>query len=89
MNASIISVTENGRILSQKICDVLSEKHTITRYAFHKNCDEDAVSFFDINSITADILDRSETIIVIGACGIAVRSIAPFIKSKTTEKIDF
>ena len=85
MNASIISVTENGRILSQKICDALSEKHCIKRYCFHKSCDETAVSFSDINSITADIFDRSETIIFICACGIAVRSIAPFIKSKTTD----
>lgn len=85
MNASIISVTENGRILSQKICDVLSEKHTITRYAFHKNCDEAAVSFSDINSITADVFDKSEAIIFICACGIVVRSIAPFIQSKTTD----
>lgn len=85
MNVSIISVTENGRILSQKICDALSQKHCIKRYCFHKNCDEDAVSFYDINSITSDVFDKSGPIIFICACGIAVRIIAPLIKSKSSD----
>lgn len=85
MNASIISVTENGRILSRKICDALSEKHCIKRYCFHKSCDEAAVSFSDINSLAPDIFYNSEVLIFVCACGIAVRSIAPLIKSKTSD----
>lgn len=85
MTISIISVTGNGRILSKKIYDIYSEIHDITRYTFHKNCDENAISFSDIGNITGDIFNKSEAIIFICACGIAVRSIAPFIKSKITD----
>lgn len=85
MTVSIISVTDSGRILSKKIYDIYSEIHDITRYAFHRNCDENAVSFSDINSLTGDIFNKSEAVIFICACGIAVRSIAPFIKSKITD----
>lgn len=85
MTVSIISITKNGRILSQKIYDNLIEKYSVKRYTFHKNCDENSVSFSDINSITADVFDKSEAIVFVCACGIAVRSIAPFIKSKATD----
>ncbi len=85
MTVSIISVTENGRRLSQKICDNLIEKHTVTRYAFYKSCDENSVSFSDINSVAADIFDKSQAVIFVCACGIAVRSIAPFVRSKATD----
>ena len=85
MTVSIISVTENGRLLSKKLSDCLSEKHNIMRYAFHKNCDENAVPFSDINSLTADIFSKSEALVFVCACGIAVRSIVPFVRSKATD----
>lgn len=85
MKVSIISVTENGRILSQKISDCLLDKHSVKRFCFHKNSDENAVPFSDVNNLTADIFYNSEVLIFVCACGIAVRSIAPLIKSKTSD----
>ncbi len=85
MKISIISITEKGRILSQKISDCLSDKHSVKRFCFHKNSDENAVSFSDINSLAPDIFYNSEVLIFVCACGIAVRSIAPLIKSKTSD----
>lgn len=85
MNVSIISVTENGRILSQKIYDCFSDRYSMERFCFHKNSDESAALFFDINSITEDAFFNSKVIIFVCACGIAVRSIAPYIKSKAVD----
>lgn len=85
MKVSIISVTENGRTLSQKISDCLSEEHSIERFCFYKNSDENAVPFSDITSLTADIFYNNEVLVFVCACGIAVRSIATLIKSKGTD----
>lgn len=85
MTVSIICVTENGCALSRKISDSLSEKYIIACYAFHKSCDEKSVPFTDLGSLVSDIFCRSDALIFVCACGIAVRSIAPLLKSKTTD----
>lgn len=85
MTVSIISITENGLELSLKLAEHLSEKLCIKRYAFYKKCDEKALPFSNINQIAGEIFSSSKVIIFVCACGIAVRTIAPFIKSKTTD----
>lgn len=85
MTASIISVTEKGRLLSRKISVILSEKHTVKRYCFYKKCDDESTPFYDINGIVSDVFKDSDAIVFICACGIAVRSIAPFVKSKQSD----
>lgn len=85
MKAVIISITEKGRILSESICRSIAGKYDATRYTFHKNSDENSVSFSDINSIVSDVFYDSEVVIFVCACGIAVRSIAPFVHSKESD----
>lgn len=85
MTVSIISVTEKGRLLSRKISVILSEKHTVKRYCFYKKCDDESTPFYDINGIVSDVFKDSDAIVFICACGIAVRSIAPFVKSKQSD----
>lgn len=85
MKAAIISVTEKGRVLSQKIFDFLSEKHTVKRFCFDKHSDEFSESFSDIYSAAKEIFFSSDALIFVCSCGIAVRSIAPLIRSKTDD----
>lgn len=85
MTVSIISVTENGRRLSGEISVILSEKHTVSRYCFYKKSDDASTPFNDINVIVSDIFENSDAIVFISACGIAVRSVAPFVKSKQSD----
>lgn len=85
MTVSIISVTEKGRLLSLKISVILSEKHIVKRYCFYKKCDDESTPFYDIKGIVSDVFESSDAIVFISACGIAVRSIAPFIKSKQSD----
>ena len=84
MNISFFSVTEKGRKLSQDIESMLSE-HTVTRYTFSKHSDEGSEVFSDIKATIGNVFDDCDVMIFICACGIAVRSIAPFIKSKQTD----
>lgn len=85
MTVSIISVTEKGRILSGKISVILSEKHNVNRYCFYKKSDDESTPFYNIKGIVSDVFESSDAIVFISACGIAVRSIAPFIKSKQSD----
>ena len=85
MRTAIISVTEKGRALSEKIFGLLSDKHDVFRYCFYKYSDENAVSFDNIENITKETFKKYDALIFICACGIAVRAIAPEIISKTSD----
>lgn len=81
MKTAVIALTKNGVELSKKIADNLEN---CTRYAFEKYAD-DSMSFTDLKALTKEVFGQFDGIIYICACGIAVRMIAPFIKSKTED----
>ncbi|MGN0587197.1 MAG: cobalt-precorrin 5A hydrolase [Oscillospiraceae bacterium] len=85
MKIAVISITEKGRLLSRKITAFLNEKHSVERFCFHTHSDEIAHSFDDISSLTAKLFIGYDALIFVCACGIAVRSIAPHIVSKTCD----
>lgn len=85
MKISIISVTERGRKISGVIGDIFNENNTVTRYAFHKYTDDNSFSFANLGDISEKIFKDSDTIVFICSVGIAVRTIAPYIKSKITD----
>lgn len=82
MSIAIISLTEQGRLLSQRIQAVFPEPQ---RFCFHKYTDEAAESFTDLSALTAALFPKYRALIFIGACGIAVRMIAPHICSKQND----
>lgn len=82
MNIAIISITERGRQLSLKICSELSKYHEIQRFFNYKNSDSLGISYERISILTAKIFRNFDALIYICACGIAVRSIAPYVDSK-------
>lgn len=85
MKIAIISVTEKGRLLSGRIAEKIREKHEIIRYCFEKKTDENAEKFSDIKELTKTIFHDNDALIFVCACGIAVRSISPFVDSKETD----
>lgn len=85
MRAAVISFTEKGRILSQKIADFLNETSTAERFCFHTHTDENAQSFDDVYAIAAKLFNACDALIFVCASGIAVRAIAPYIKSKASD----
>ena len=84
MKIALLSVTEQGRILSQKIANQLT-KYEIQRFCFYRHTDETAVSFQNIAQQTEILFPEFDALIFLCACGIAVRSIAPCIKSKASD----
>lgn len=85
MRAAVISFTEKGRLLSQKITGFLSETYTAERFCFHSHNDENAQSFDDVYALSAKLFDACDALVFVCASGIAVRAIVPHIKSKASD----
>lgn len=85
MNISVISLTENGRILSVELEYLLKDSHNVKRYCFRKHTDESAETFDSIYQITSKIFTQSDALVFICASGIAVRAISPHIVSKVSD----
>lgn len=85
MRIAIISLTENGRRISLKIAEKLSDSHALTRFTYEKYTDYSAFAFSELKSLIANSFDQFEAIIFVCACGIAVRMIASHIVSKFSD----
>lgn len=85
MNISIISLTEKGRVLSGKTADFLGNSHNVRRYCFRKHTDNSAETFDNLSGLIGKIFNMTDGIIFICACGIAVRTISPYIATKTSD----
>ena len=71
MKACLFCFSDSGAALADKLCQLLGlEKNCI-----HRNIPDDI----------GTLLSGNDALIFIGACGIAVRAVAPYIKSKTTD----
>ena len=85
MNTALICLSDAGSVLAQRIADILhlekSDIHSITKFAekygfaSHKSVCDDMGELFSAN----------DALIFIGACGIAVRDIAPHLKNKMVD----
>ena len=89
MNISVISFTEKGRKLSEKLNKVLHTKMCISLFCKSKNYREESehvsnckMSLFEW---TSKQFKQSCAILFIGSCGIAVRAVAPCLKDKLTD----
>lgn len=82
MRCAVISLTEAGRQLSCRVAELLPGTE---RYCFYKHTDAGAESFTDLSALTGALFARCDAILFIGACGIAVRMIAPHLRSKASD----
>jgi len=82
MNAAIISFTEDGRRISERLAAGMPG---CTRFCFYKHSDENAESFSGLSVLIADIFGGYNALVFISSVGIAVRAVAPHIRSKVTD----
>ena len=82
MSVAILSLTEQGRVLSRRIAGILPDAR---RYCFHRHTDSDAIPFSDLAALTAQLFPQCRALIFLAACGITVRMIAPHLRSKQTD----
>lgn len=88
MRLSIISFTENGKQLSGRIAKLLEKKLEVELYAKYEAGIKDDI-FSDILYVKTSVGDwakermqEKSALLFIGACGIAVRAVAPFLTDK-------
>ena len=88
MKIAIISFTTNGYQLSERVAKFLEsdnhqvEQYTKSKYLSHQQAQELTESLGDW---TGKAFGQYQALIFIGASGIAVRAIAPFVKSKQSD----
>ncbi|WFR56100.1 cobalt-precorrin 5A hydrolase [Anaerocolumna sp. AGMB13025] len=87
MKISVISFTKNGQKLNETICQGFTARGRIAEgYTYQNYVSGTGLrGFSSLKELMEQIFYESHGIIFIGACGIAVRAIAPFIKSKAED----
>lgn len=85
MKLAVISVTARGLEIATKIVTILSEKQDVTCYTFEKYPARKAVLYSDMQLLINEIFSKYDGLIFVCACAIAVRKIAPLLRSKLTD----
>lgn len=92
MRASIISFTTGGLKLSRRAAAALEGKYETTLYTKQKTAKAEAEKSRDIHYVEESVGDwtkkrfpEDDLLVFIGACAIAVRSIAPVLKDKLSD----
>lgn len=75
MKAAVLYFSEKGGKLAQNIAEAIKTEYEVQVTAPGK----------ELSRVTGELFEEAEAIIFVGACGIAVRAIAPYVKSKTTD----
>ena len=81
MKIASIAFTENGA----KIVKMLVREIGVKGYVFEKYKTDGLETFNNVSSLVRDIFKKYNAIVFVGACGIAVRSIAPYVKDKAKD----
>ena len=81
MKIASIAFTENGA----KIVKMLVREMDVKGYVFEKYNTDGLETFNNVSSLVRDIFKKYNAIVFVGACGIAVRSIAPYVKDKAKD----
>lgn len=72
---SVISFTENGRLLAEKVKEKL--------LSYEVKCfQKEQIKVIGLNAWAEEQMSQKNAILFIGACGIAVRAIAPYVTNK-------
>lgn len=88
MKLSIISFTNNGIVLSEKIAGILKDWEIVlyTKCTKRQAAEEDVVAVIQVTASVSqwagEQLREKNALLFIGACGIAVRAIAPHLADK-------
>ena len=85
MRAAVFSVTRRGAELSKRIAKAFPDGWDVTRFCFERYPTDGAELFANLAQKTAEVFPECGAVVFVCACGIAVRAVAPLIKSKQTD----
>lgn len=83
MKVGIVAFSDRGGVLARILLDGLKEYGCeTTGFLSERHRAEGLVSFSDLGTLIGELFPEKDIIIFVGACGIAVRAVAPYVKSK-------
>ena len=85
MNVKILAFTTAGCKLATRISEVLKDDACMLYAKTSSDSVDSEIIRSPLNKWMGSVFDISDAIVIVGATGIAVRIIAPFIKSKSTD----
>lgn len=85
MKIAVITVTENGTKIADTIRQKISSEFEVKIFCFKKYPVSGGECFDNIGELTKKIWENFGALVFISACGIAVRAIAPFVRSKLSD----
>lgn len=86
MKAAVISFTEKGGRWNREITVRLrAEEADSTGYGFYKYAGEGLTPFTHVKDLTEGLFASCDLLLFIGATGIALRAVAPFLRGKTKD----
>lgn len=84
--AVIFSFSRRGGKTACQVAEVLREEYEVFLYAPEKYAGNEIQALPEkTGAFTGKLFDSAEALVYVGACGIAVRAIAPYVKSKTKD----
>lgn len=82
----IVAFSEKGGQLALRLQDAFrKENWQAEGFLFRRYEKAGLLPFDDLSSLTGSLFARTDFLIFVGACGIAVRAVAPFLRSKMTD----
>ena len=87
MRIAMIAFSECGGLLAERLAAPLSEQgYTVGKYIAARHAAGTSFEpFSSVYGLAERLFADVEALVFIGACGIAVRAIAPLVKSKLTD----
>ncbi|MGN1100894.1 MAG: cobalt-precorrin 5A hydrolase [Huintestinicola sp.] len=85
MKIAVITLTENGVKIAETIREKISSEFEVKIFCFEKYPASGGECFDNIGRVTEKIWYEFGALVFISACGIAVRAIAPFVRSKLSD----
>lgn len=85
MKIAVINITENGARIAETIREMIPSEFEIKIFCFGKYPASAGECFDNIYELTEKIWGEFGALVFISACGIAVRAIAPFVRSKLSD----
>ena len=85
MNAAIFAFTDAGKAAARRVRALLCESGEARVFVPERLADGDCAAYTgDLRAFTGSVFDR-DALIFVGACGIAVRAVAPHVASKRND----
>jgi cobalt-precorrin 5A hydrolase len=86
MRIAVVAFSASGASLAERLFGLSKEGHEVKVQVARRYADGTPFEPFDsVCDLTANLFDCVDALVFIGACGIAVRAVAPLIRSKLTD----